>query len=70
MSKAYSCAVRLTFSFLDIVIQDFEHEDEVTLFELLKQLATDSVKHRAKKDRRQQRSCFRDVQGYVVVSLL
>ncbi|XP_059166701.1 LOW QUALITY PROTEIN: interferon-related developmental regulator 2-like [Physella acuta] len=46
--------------------EDFEHEDEESLCELLKQLATDSVKHRAKKDRRHQRSCFRDVQRYVV----
>ena len=29
--------------------------------ETLKQLATDSNKHRAKKDRRQQRSSFRDI---------
>ncbi|GFO28846.1 interferon-related developmental regulator 1-like [Plakobranchus ocellatus] len=49
--------------------EDFEDEEnEVALCELLKQLATDSVKHRAKKDRRQQRSCFRDVQRFVVDS--
>ncbi|RUS75377.1 hypothetical protein EGW08_016867 [Elysia chlorotica] len=47
--------------------EDFEDEEnEASLCELLKQLATDSVKHRAKKDRRQQRSCFRDVQRFVV----
>ncbi|GFS21855.1 interferon-related developmental regulator 1-like [Elysia marginata] len=47
--------------------EDFEDEEnEAALCDLLKQLATDSVKHRAKKDRRQQRSCFRDVQRFVV----
>lgn len=35
--------------------------DEVELCECLRSLATDSNKHRAKKDRRQQRSSFRDV---------
>uniref|UniRef100_A0A0B7AXC3 Interferon-related developmental regulator N-terminal domain-containing protein n=1 Tax=Arion vulgaris TaxID=1028688 RepID=A0A0B7AXC3_9EUPU len=59
-------AIALLYELAREFDEDFEHEDEVTLFELLKQLATDSVKHRAKKDRRQQRSCFRDVQGYVV----
>ena len=28
---------------------------------LLQELAKDSSKHRAKKDRRQQRACFRDI---------
>jgi len=46
--------------------EDFEHEEEEALCDLLKSLATDSVKHRAKKDRKQQRSCFRDVQRFVV----
>lgn len=40
---------------------EFEGEDMVDLCESLKQLATDGSKHRAKKDRRQQRSTFRDV---------
>jgi hypothetical protein len=59
-------AIALLYELARDLDEDFEHENEVTLFELLKQLATDSVKHRAKKDRRQQRSCFRDVQAYVV----
>lgn len=34
----------------------------------LRQLATDSHKYRAKKDRKQQRSSFRDILQYVEVS--
>ncbi|XP_005106666.1 interferon-related developmental regulator 1 [Aplysia californica] len=59
-------AVALLYELARDSDEDFEHEEETSLCELLKQLATDSVKHRAKKDRRQQRSCFRDVQRYVV----
>ncbi|KAH9487607.1 Interferon- developmental regulator 2 [Bulinus truncatus] len=59
-------AIALLYELARELDEDFEHEDEASLCELLKQLATDSVKHRAKKDRRQQRSCFRDVQRYVV----
>ncbi len=40
------------------------------LCEMLKKLATDSNKHRAKKDRRQQRSSFRDILRAVEVSSL
>ncbi|KAK3768940.1 hypothetical protein RRG08_060376 [Elysia crispata] len=60
-------AVALLYEMARESDEDFEDEEnEVALCELLKQLATDSVKHRAKKDRRQQRSCFRDVQRFVV----
>ncbi|XP_048741365.2 interferon-related developmental regulator 1-like [Ostrea edulis] len=41
--------------------EDFEGKDIDGLCETLKKLATDSNKYRAKKDRRQQRSSFRDV---------
>ncbi|XP_041350037.1 interferon-related developmental regulator 1-like [Gigantopelta aegis] len=41
--------------------EDFEGSNMKELIELLKQLATDSHKYRAKKDRRQQRSSFRDI---------
>ncbi|XP_061187861.1 interferon-related developmental regulator 1-like [Saccostrea echinata] len=41
--------------------EDFEGKDIDNLCETLKKLATDSNKYRAKKDRRQQRSSFRDV---------
>ncbi|XP_046335157.1 interferon-related developmental regulator 1-like isoform X1 [Haliotis rufescens] len=41
--------------------EDFEGPKMLELCELLKQLATDSNKFRAKKDRRQQRSSFRDI---------
>ena len=39
----------------------FEGTDMQSLCETLKQLATDGNKYRAKKDRRQQRSSFRDI---------
>ncbi|KAL5014849.1 hypothetical protein ScPMuIL_009119 [Solemya velum] len=45
--------------------EDFEGEDIETLCEILKNLATDSHKYRAKKERRHQRSIFRDVLGAV-----
>lgn len=41
--------------------EDFEGDDIAELILKLKDLATDSNKHRAKKDRRQQRSSFRDI---------
>jgi len=46
--------------------EDFEHDAEENLCELLKGLATDSAKHRAKKDRCKQRACFRDVQKSIM----
>ncbi|CAI9723192.1 interferon-related developmental regulator 1-like [Octopus vulgaris] len=45
--------------------QDFEGDDIVSLCEMLKQLATDGSKHRAKKDRRQQRSTFRGILKFI-----
>lgn len=51
-------------------LQDYEGKDIDSLCETLKKLATDSNKHRAKKDRRQQRSSFRDVLRAVEVSSL
>ncbi|KAF8783354.1 Interferon-related developmental regulator 1 like protein [Argiope bruennichi] len=41
--------------------EDFEGDDLDSLCEKLRSLATDSQKFRAKKDRRQQRSSFRDI---------
>ncbi|XP_050314662.1 interferon-related developmental regulator 1 [Anthonomus grandis grandis] len=41
--------------------EDFEEDFAVDLIETLKQLATDSHKYRAKKDRKQQRATFRDI---------
>ena len=50
---------------------DYEHEWAVDLIEILKELATDSNKFRAKKDRKQQRASFRDILRYVeVINLL
>lgn len=45
--------------------EDFEVEDSVSLCESLKGLATDGNKHRAKNDRRKQRSIFREVLHYL-----
>lgn len=53
-----------------LYLQDFEGKDIDGLCETLKKLATDSNKYRAKKDRRQQRSSFRDVLRAVEVSIL
>lgn len=44
--------------------------DEDALCSQLKELATDSNKYRAKKDRRQQRSSFRDILRTVEVSTM
>lgn len=48
--------------------EDYEWEESEQLVEKLKQLATDSHKYRAKKDRKTQRSSFRDILKYVEVS--
>lgn len=45
--------------------QDFEVGDSESLCESLKSLATDGNKHRAKNDRRKQRSIFREVLHYI-----
>lgn len=42
-------------------IQDFDCEDSELLCSKLSALATDCNKHRAKNDKRKQRSVFRDV---------
>ncbi|XP_068605370.1 interferon-related developmental regulator 2 [Brachionichthys hirsutus] len=47
--------------------QDFEVEEEENLCRCLKSLATDSNKHRAKNDRRKQRSIFREVLHYIEI---
>uniref|UniRef100_A0A3P8SX41 Interferon-related developmental regulator 2 n=1 Tax=Amphiprion percula TaxID=161767 RepID=A0A3P8SX41_AMPPE len=48
-----------------IALLDFEVDDSETLCECLKSLATDGNKHRAKNDRRKQRSIFREVLHYI-----
>uniref|UniRef100_A0A672H2U8 Interferon-related developmental regulator 2-like n=1 Tax=Salarias fasciatus TaxID=181472 RepID=A0A672H2U8_SALFA len=45
--------------------EDFEVDDSDGLCECLKSLATDGNKHRAKNDRRKQRSIFREVLHYI-----
>lgn len=49
---------------------DFCSDFTDELVEKIRQLATDSHKYRAKKDRKQQRSSFRDILQYVEVSYL
>lgn len=50
-----------------VVFQEFEYEDCDALCDSLKSLATDGNKHRAKNDRRKQRSIFREVLHYIEV---
>lgn len=47
---------------------DFSEELIPELVETLRQLATDSHKYRAKKDRKQQRATFRDVLQFMEVN--
>ncbi|XP_029178791.1 interferon-related developmental regulator 1-like [Nylanderia fulva] len=44
---------------------DYEQDWALDLVEILKELATDSNKYRAKKDRKQQRANFRDILRYI-----
>ncbi len=48
--------------------EDFDGPNLDALCDKLKQLATDGNRHRAKKDRRQQRSSFRDILRAIQVS--
>ncbi|GFR57460.1 interferon-related developmental regulator 1-like [Elysia marginata] len=60
-------AIALLFELARANDKDFEDEQNgEALCEVLEQLAMDSAKYRAKKDRREQRSCFRDVHRFVV----
>lgn len=47
---------------------DFADEIVPELVVVLNQLATDSQKHRARKDRKQQRATFRDILHFIRVS--
>lgn len=49
---------------------DYEQNWALDLVEILKELATDSNKYRAKKDRKQQRANFRDILHYIEVSYI
>lgn len=50
-------------------LQDFEFDDWDALCDKLNALATDCNKHRAKTDKRKQRSVFRDILKAVEVSV-
>jgi len=54
-------AITLILEFAYDYDEDFEIEDMETLIQTLKSLATDSSKSRSKKDRKEQRSSFRDI---------
>ncbi|XP_043563661.1 interferon-related developmental regulator 2-like isoform X1 [Chiloscyllium plagiosum] len=58
-------AIALLFELARKIDQDFLYEGTDQLCEKLKGLATDSNKHRAKNDRRKQRSIFRDVLHFI-----
>lgn len=47
---------------------EFEEDFALDLIESLKELATDSHKYRAKKDRKQQRATFRDILQFIQVN--
>lgn len=49
---------------------DYEQDWSLDLIEVLKELATDSNKYRAKKDRKQQRANFRDILRYIEVNFV
>lgn len=49
--------------------QDFFFEDMESLTQMLRALSTDGNKHRAKVDKRKQRSVFRDILRAVEVGL-
>lgn len=53
--------------FMSWCVKEFEVEDSEGLCRCLKGLATDGNKHRAKNDRRKQRSIFREVLHYIEV---
>ena len=59
MTAGESLALVLEFSY--DYDSDYEPEDLAGLIVTVKQLATDSTKSRSKKDRKEQRSTFRDV---------
>uniref|UniRef100_A0A8C4IUW9 Interferon-related developmental regulator 2 n=1 Tax=Dicentrarchus labrax TaxID=13489 RepID=A0A8C4IUW9_DICLA len=62
----YRIAVGETIALLVELGRDIEEvEDSETLCQCLKSLATDGNKHRAKNDRRKQRSIFREVLHYI-----
>lgn len=50
--------------------EDFKEDFAREIADTLKQLATDSNKYRAKKDRKQQRASFRDILQFIEVCIL
>lgn len=48
--------------------EDYEQDWAFDLVDILKDLATDSNKYRAKKDRKVQKASFRDILRYIEVS--
>lgn len=54
-------SMKTLFVHLYAILQEFEPENLDKLIQTVKQLATDSTKSRSKKDRKEQRSSFRDI---------
>lgn len=54
---------------INVLLQDFQFDDWDDLCDKLNGLATDCNKHRAKTDKRKQRSVFRDVLKAVEVGV-
>lgn len=63
-------ALALVFEMGRTHCSDFQEDATPQLVDRLRQLATDSHKYRAKKDRKTQRSSFRDILHYVEVKHL
>ncbi|XP_062854533.1 interferon-related developmental regulator 2 [Trichomycterus rosablanca] len=57
--------IALLYELARDIDEEFEYDDCDALCESLKSLATDGNKHRAKNDRRKQRSIFREVLHYI-----
>lgn len=60
-------ALALIFELGRMESDDFAEDFAMDLTDTLKQLATDSHKYRAKKDRKQQRATFRDILQFIEV---
>ncbi|XP_043934817.1 interferon-related developmental regulator 2 [Protopterus annectens] len=58
-------AIALLFELAREIDDEFFYEDTDILCTILKEMATDSSKYRAKSDRRKQRSIFRDVLHFI-----
>lgn len=68
-SQSVSLSLVKNAAFPSVFLQEFEFDDWEELCDKLNALATDCNKHRAKTDKRKQRSVFRDVLKAVEVGM-